>query len=72
MKKNEEMIDLIPDYLDNLLDIETKKEFELQLSKSGELVQELEAFKRLLKAFDNEPQIMPSENLRKGFETMLA
>lgn len=62
---------LIPDYLDGLLDSESKAQFEAKLSQNNELAKELEAYKKLMEAFKTEPLVAPSKNLLAGFEKML-
>ncbi len=69
--ENNHISDLIPDYLDGTLDMETMREVELHLGKCNECQQELEEMKALFHAFDGHDIPVPSEKLRTSFEMAL-
>lgn len=70
--RKEDLEELIPDYLDGILDDTAKANFEAQLAKDSALAEELKAYKQLLNAMAKEPQQLPSKNLGKRFDQMLA
>jgi len=71
MDKNH-IIDLLPDYIDNLLSVEKKKEVEAHLKNCTPCTKELEEYKSLFKEFKKEKLVKPSTNLSKNFDKMLA
>ena len=66
------IIDLLPDYLDNLLSTLKKKEVEAHLKTCASCAEELEEYKSLLKDLKEEKMIQPSTELSRNFEKMLA
>ena len=72
MKLKEEHIkDLIPDYLDGKLNAKEKAWFEHHIKDSPEYEKELAEYKALFATFKEEPEQIPSENLREDFLKML-
>lgn len=68
---DQDMIDLIPDYLDGKLDKNQKKIVEAHLKKSKTFSSELEKYKLFLNAFEEEKVEKPSPNLKEGFLQIL-
>ncbi|MET1258275.1 HEAT repeat domain-containing protein [Flagellimonas sp. DF-77] len=64
-------INHIPDFLEGSLTTAQQQEFEKALKQNPEWQEEVDAYTRLFKAFSEEPQVMPSLQLRQGFEKML-
>jgi len=65
--EKKQIIDLLPEYLDNLLNETQKKNVESYLKDSKSCSQELDELKRLFEAFEEEKEITPSEKLRTNF-----
>lgn len=65
MEKNN--IDLIPDYLDNLLDPAQKEKVESLIKNDPSFAQEVDEYRKLFKAFEDEEPITPSDNVRLQF-----
>lgn len=61
------IIALIPDYLDNLLGETQKSAFESHLKNCTSCARELQEYKTLFKAFEEEKPLEPSPNLRIKF-----
>ncbi|MDC6366262.1 MULTISPECIES: DUF2887 domain-containing protein [Flavobacteriaceae] len=71
MKSDKERItELIPDYLDNVLDDATKQMVEQYLAQHPDFRQEMEGYKSLFKAFDEDVKV-PSDKLKRSFEEAL-
>ena len=67
----EEIIAMIPDYLDGTLNENEVKAFELGIKEDNSCATELEEYKRLYHAFDQEKPILPSKNLKANFLEIL-
>jgi len=66
MEKNH-VIEILPEYLDNLLSEGRRKKVEAHLKECESCSKELDGLKELFKAFDNEKEITPSDNVRISF-----
>jgi len=66
MEKNH-ITDLLPDYVDDLLNESEKKKVDAHLTVCDSCSQELEEFKMLFNAFKNEEETNPSQNLNISF-----
>lgn len=69
--ENNHVLDLVPDYLDGTLDMETMKKVEQHLEKCDHCQQELEEMKALFQAMEDQSIPIPSERLRTSFEATL-
>lgn len=69
--KNNHISDLIPAYLDGILDENTLKKVEEHLSQCPNCQKELEEMKTLFKAFDDDVPHVPTDRLRNKFEEAL-
>ncbi|MDC6361866.1 MULTISPECIES: HEAT repeat domain-containing protein [Flavobacteriaceae] len=69
--KNNHISDLIPAYLDGILDENTLKKVEEHLSQCPNCQKELEEMKTLFKAFDDDVPHIPTDRLRNKFEEAL-
>lgn len=70
MDKNE-VKDLLPDYLDNLLSPLKKKEVEAHLKTCASCYKELQEYESLFNAFKEEKLVKPSDKLNRNFEKLL-
>ncbi|MEZ4810069.1 MAG: zf-HC2 domain-containing protein [Allomuricauda sp.] len=70
MKENH-VLELLPDYLDNTLSKPEKAKVEKHLESCTQCAQELEGLKILFQAFDNDTIEVPTERLRTKFEEAL-
>lgn len=61
------IIALIPDYLDGLLDKVQEEQVESHIKNCASCARELEEYKTLFKAFENEEQLEPSPNVQLKF-----
>jgi hypothetical protein len=66
MEKNH-IVELLPEYLDHLLNEAQKKTIETHLKTCNSCSQELNALKALWSAFESEKEISPSEKLKANF-----
>ncbi|SNY95251.1 HEAT repeat domain-containing protein [Flagellimonas pacifica] len=69
--KKEHVIDLLPEYLDNILPETKSAAVEKHLSACTQCQKELEELKILFKAIADEPNAVPSDRLRNRFEKAL-
>lgn len=65
--KNDHVIEMLPDYLDNLLEADTKKKIEEHLKACKTCTQELTEIKELFQAFKTEEKIIPPSSIKTGF-----
>jgi len=70
--KEEDIIDLLPDYLDGNLDPATVAEVEKHLKENNIVQKALDDYKKLFEAFKAEPVYKPSSKLGEGFAKLLA
>lgn len=70
MKQNH-VTDLLPEYLDGLLDKTQKGKVETHLKKCALCTKELKDLKVLFNAFDGEEELVPSNNLKTNFYELL-
>ncbi|MEO1012244.1 MAG: HEAT repeat domain-containing protein [Bacteroidota bacterium] len=61
------IMDLLPDYLDNLLEPSVRKEVEDYLEKNGDCSQALDQFRELFRVMKNEASVAPPASLREKF-----
>ncbi len=66
MKKNH-ITELIPEYLDGLLSESKKEEVRLHLKECELCLKELEEYKTIFNAFEEEKEVIPSERIRTNF-----
>lgn len=70
MKQNH-VTDLLPEYLDGLLDKTQKGKVETHLKKCALCTKELKDLKVLFNSFDEEKEVVPSDNLKTNFYELL-
>ncbi len=66
MKKNH-ITELIPEYLDGLLSQSQKEEVRLHLKECESCLKELEEYKTIFNAFEEEKEVIPSEHIKTNF-----
>ncbi len=65
--KNEHVTNMLPEYLEGLLDHDQNKEVEHHLNNCSNCSKELDEYRTMLNAFDSELVDKPSNALREGF-----
>lgn len=61
------VIDLLPDYLDQVLDTEQKRKVEAHIKGCQSCQLEMEQMKVLFEAFDQEKEVVPTQRIRSKF-----
>jgi len=69
--RDEHITDMLPEYLDDLLDKDQKKKVDTHLKECESCKKDLNELRTLIAAFENEKQLVPPDSLRTGFNEML-
>jgi len=69
--KNNHVIEMLPDYLDKLLEADTNKKIEIHLKECKTCAQELSELEELLHAFKTEGKIIPPSSIKTRFLNQL-